>query len=268
MKFYVNIIVSLVSIPLVNILSFSIPSPIMTTPNKIDAKKIQGIIFDIDGTLADSWKLGYDATLVVLKNNNIELISPELYHQCTRYATPERLARHAGFQPGDRDFEKVGNQLATEFDDLYVGLVSSQTAGFFDGVEGLLNDIPTTLKVGALTNACVDYAHAVLKANSADADDDKTGDIYRRFSSIRGADNVPAPKPKPDGLFQVCEDLSLEPQNCVYIGDSPSDAVAADAAGMVSIGVTWGSHSKESLMQAPFTAYCSSVDEIRSLLLI
>lgn len=35
------------------------------------------IIFDIDGTLCDSWKLGYDATQTVLQNNNIPLTTPE-----------------------------------------------------------------------------------------------------------------------------------------------------------------------------------------------
>ncbi len=30
---------------------------------------------------------------------------------------------------------------------------------------------------------------------------------------------------------------------CVYVGDAPSDGVAAKAAGMASIGVSWGSHS-------------------------
>ena len=38
-----------------------------------------GVIFDIDGTLADSWKLGFDATQqVVPKNQNNPLITEEL----------------------------------------------------------------------------------------------------------------------------------------------------------------------------------------------
>ena len=41
----------------------------------------------------------------------------------------------------------------------------------------------------------------------------------------------------------VClSEMALEPQNCVYIGDSPSDGKAARAAGCKSIGVAWGSH--------------------------
>jgi phosphoglycolate phosphatase len=220
-------------------------------------ENLKGIIFDIDGTLADSWKLGFDATIVVLENNKIPSITEEIYHECTRYATPDRLARHAGLEPSDPDYESVGNKLGAEFDNLYVGLVSKETAGFFDGVDQLLKDIPRSVAYGALTNACVGYAYAVFKINSENSD---------RFLSIRGADNVPAPKPKPDGLLQVCKDLSLLPEECVYIGDSPSDAEAAHAAGMPSIGVLWGSHPEESLRQAPFSHICRNVEELRAVL--
>jgi len=218
-----------------------------TETKEVDMKQVQALLWDIDGTLADSWKLGFDATQVVLKNNGINEITSEIYHECTRYSTPDRLARHAGLTPEDGDeYIETGNRLGEEFDNLYVGLVNRETAD---------------VRLGALTNACVDYAHAVLKTNS-----DSNQSLYKRFGSIRGADDVPAPKPQPDGLFQVCKDLDVNPQRCVYIGDSPSDAMAAKNAGMPSIGVLWGSHSEESLKKAPFTHLCRSIEELRVLL--
>jgi len=230
-------------------------------------QKVKGVIFDIDGTLADSWKLGYDATVVVLDNNKIPSISAEIYHECTRYATPERLARHAGLTPGDPEFEERGQALGKEFDDLYVGLVSLETAAFYPGVESLLLNLPPGVALGALTNAAVKYAHAVLECNCpATMSSNQRPAIYSRFGSVRGADNVPKPKPSPDGLLQVCKDLGLNPSECVYIGDSPTDGAAAHAAGMPSVGVLWGSHKEESLRSAPFTHICETVDELASLL--
>lgn len=217
----------------------------------------KAVLFDVDGTLADSWRLGYDATVVVLKNNHVEEITEDLYHECTKYATPERLARHAGYVPGDTDFERVGLQLGDEFDTLYVGLVTTKTAGFYSGITELLDDIPDNVQLGALTNACVKYAEAVLNVN---------GRAGSRFGSIRGADNVPAPKPSPDGLLAVCNDLGVDPKDCVYIGDSPSDIYAAKNAGMPAIGVLWGSHSEESLQKAPFDFLCKTVEELKALL--
>ena len=62
------------------------------SPPIIMPHKESGVIFDIDGTLANIWKLGFDATKVVLKNRNIPLIIEELYHECTRYCNPDRMA--------------------------------------------------------------------------------------------------------------------------------------------------------------------------------
>ncbi|KAL7566392.1 hypothetical protein ACA910_011131 [Epithemia clementina (nom. ined.)] len=259
----------------------------------------KGVIFDVDGTLADSWKLGFDATQQVLQNHNIDLISEELYHECTRYTTPDRLARHAGYQPGDPEFESVGRKLAQEFDDLYIGMVSKETASFYNGISDLLLRIPEHVYLGALTNAAVNYAHAVLRVNSrplvpgasngetssSNKEEDQM-QLYHRFQSIRGANNVPRPKPAPDGLWTVLKDMGggkndvLSPQDFVYIGDSPSDGKAALAAGMSFIGVTWGSHSRESLSSVvadaddnnkannnkDFVSICDTVDELEELL--
>lgn len=224
---------------------------------------MKGVIFDIDGTLADSWKLGFDATQVVLEENNIPLISEKIYHEHCIYTTPERLARHAGLIPGIDDkakIQEVGKRLGDEFDNKYVNLVSTETAGFYPGIQEMIDTLPSdTVKLGVLTNACVAYAHAVLKSNCAP-------DIHSRFLAINGADNVPAAKPNPDGLLVCCQEMGLDPKDCVYVGDSPSDGMAAYNAGMSSIGVLWGSHSKEKLESAPFTRLCSTTEELKSVL--
>jgi HAD superfamily hydrolase (TIGR01509 family) len=223
----------------------------------------EGVIFDIDGTLANSWKLGFDATQVVLKNRNIPLITEELYHECTKYSTPDRLARHAGYIPGENGFDEIGKVLAAEFDELYVGLVDKSTAGFYPGIDELILDLPVKrgVKVAALTNACVAYAHAVLKTNCDGRD------LYSRFISIHGADTVPQPKPKPDGLLLCCQEIDISPERCVYVGDSPTDGSAAKAAGMIAIGCSWGSHSESSLRRnGSFDFICSSVSDLKDLL--
>lgn len=193
-----------------------------TTRTLDSIQSVKGILFDVDGTLADSWKLGFDATQVVLQNHGIAPITEDIYHDHTRYCTPDRLARHAGFRPEDGpQFEIVGQRLGNEFDNLYVNLVSKESAGFYSGIPSLLESIPSRIKLGLLTNACVAYAEAVLRVNNNN----------KRFLSVHGADSIPAPKPNPDGLLVCCQEMGLEPSSCVYIGDSPSDAMAAHAAG-------------------------------------
>ena len=242
-------------------------------------KTAKAVIFDIDGTLANSWKLGYDATVVVLQNNKDTLgevlINEEIYHETCVYPTPERLARTAGFVPGDEKFESVGNELGKQFDEYYVKLVSLETCEFYDGIMDMLQNLPKDVKLGALTNACVAYAHGVLTANcpvkqSSSSEEKKDSDLfalYDRFGTIHGADSVPAGKPNPDGLLQCAKELGLQPEDCIYVGDAVGDGKAARSAGMTSIGVLWGSNSKEKLLAAnTFDYICSTRDELRDLL--
>lgn len=73
--------------------------------------------------------------------------------------------------------------------------------------------------------------------------------IYSRFQSIHGVDTVPKLKPSPDGLFLYCNAIGIAVENCVYIVDNPSDAVAAKGAGILAIGVLRRSHLKEAVTE-------------------
>jgi phosphoglycolate phosphatase len=236
--------------------------------SETDLKTVKAVIFDIDGTLADSWKLGFDATQKVLEKYGFDWITAECYHEHCIYSTPERLARHAGLVPGDEDFKGLGTKLAADFDMLYVGLVTLETASFYPQIHALLDNIPQSVVLGALTNAAVRYAYAVLECNCpvASRRDSTATPVFSRFRSIHGADSVAEPKPSAAGLLRVCDDLNVRPHDCVYIGDSPTDALAAENAGMTAIGVLWGSNSREKLRAAPFRHLCQSVKALQELL--
>ena len=214
----------------------------------------RAILFDVDGTLSDSFQLGFSATQTVLKNNGFKAINEEDYHKGTRYTTPARLAWHS---TGDVN-DPIGVVLGKQFDDLYVQLVSTDTAPFYPGVSTLLSSLKSTfpdMKYGALSNACGAYVHSVLRVNGFTDD----------FKVALGADEVPMPKPHPDGLLQCCYELKMDPKFCVYVGDSPTDGQAAAAAGMPSVGVTWGSHPAKSVREA-FTHTVETVEELQTQL--
>lgn len=115
---------------------------------------------------------------------------------------------------------------------------------------------PDELFFGALSNACTAYVNAVIEVNQ----------LSNIFSIGLGPDQVPAPKPAPDGLLQMARQLHVSPDRCVYVGDSPSDGLAASAAGMFSIGVTWGSHAPEKV-RAAFAITVDTVDALKEELI-
>ena len=56
-------------------------------------------------------------------------------------------------------------------------------------------------------------------------------------------------KPAPYPLLLAARELNVAPERALYIGDSPNDLVAAQAAGMGAGCVTWGYRSREQLME-------------------
>lgn len=214
---------------------------------------IRAVLFDVDGTLSDSFSLGYTSTLQVLLRRGATITEAQ-YHAGTKYTTPRRLAWHV---TGDPDHED-GIALGEQFDRLYVDLVSAQTAPLYDGILPLLDLIAQRqVRMGALSNACGAYVRAVVRVNGLD----RLFDPHARL----GADDVPAAKPLPDGLLQLCAAMGLRSEECVYVGDSPSDGAAARAAGMRCVGVTYGSHPEQTVRPA-FDHTVASVQELRLLL--
>ena len=58
----------------------------------------------------------------------------------------------------------------------------------------------------ALSNACGAYVRAVLAANG----------VSQHFAAQLGADDVPAPKPAPDGLLMCCSTLAVDPAQVIF----------------------------------------------------
>ncbi|UCC98398.1 MAG: HAD family hydrolase [Phycisphaerales bacterium] len=67
------------------------------------------------------------------------------------------------------------------------------------------------------------------------------------FHIVRGAlPDVPI-KPDPAAAFQIAEELSVEPSQFIYLGDTDTDMRTAVAAGMFPAGVLWGFRTADEL---------------------
>jgi len=222
-----------------------------STPSTPDFASAVAIIWDVDGTLADTTALGFTSTNAVLEEAGLPTITIEQYLHGCRYTTPQRLAWHA---TGNVD-DVCGEELGAAFDRYYIALVDTTTAGFFPGMKQLVGKIGSIKPQAVLSNAASEYARKVCDANG----------VSRHMSRVAGADEVPAAKPSPMGLLQFCSDMGWQPNDVVYVGDSPSDGVAAAAAGMMSVGCTWGGHDVAA-QRGKFDALVDTVDELAVLL--
>ena len=127
-----------------------------------EASLRRGIVWDVDGTLVDSTRLGFDASNEVLARNGYAAISADEYAVGAKFSTPDRFSWHVGAAAGSG----AGAALGRAFDACYVARVDAETAGAFDGVDRLLRRL--RCPQGALSNANGAYVRAVLAANGFD----------------------------------------------------------------------------------------------------
>lgn len=59
------------------------------------------------------------------------------------------------------------------------------------------------------------------------------------FDCLVSCDDVRHRKPEPEGLFKAMTLMGYSPEDCIFIGDTKNDILAANAAGMLSVLVAW-----------------------------
>jgi pyrophosphatase PpaX len=85
------------------------------------------------------------------------------------------------------------------------------------------------------------------------------------FDAVVGLEDTEKHKPDPAPLVEALRRLAAAPATAVMVGDSPYDLLAARAAGVASVAVSWSSYSREELdrHQPDFTI--SAMNELLAL---
>jgi pyrophosphatase PpaX len=83
------------------------------------------------------------------------------------------------------------------------------------------------------------------------------------FETVVGGDETEKHKPDPEPLLLAAERMHARPAEIAYVGDSPFDVMAAKAAGIHSIAVTWGRiHDRERLEREAPDAIVDTAEEL------
>ena len=67
------------------------------------------------------------------------------------------------------------------------------------------------------------------------------------FDAIVGANSCAHHKPHPEPVLLALERLGARPQDAIFVGDSPLDVKAGNAAGVSTVAALWGASSREAL---------------------
>lgn len=193
---------------------------------------IEGIIFDLDGTLVNSIEDIADSMNFVLQQEN--------YPQ-------HSYAAHASFIGGGiRNLvsKAVPSGSTSEIIDRCFELMLAHYSENCTNKTALYEGIETLL---ALLDS-KEIPMAVL-SNKADALTKKVVQekLPNLFKQVKGMTTEALKKPNPEMVLKMCQDLKLDPKKTFYVGDTAVDIETAKNAGMISVALTWGFRSKESL---------------------
>lgn len=68
--------------------------------------------------------------------------------------------------------------------------------------------------------------------------------------TLIGSDSCPRHKPDPQPVLLALERLGRTPEEAFFLGDSPVDVQAGNAAGVTSVAALWGACTREALLAA------------------
>lgn len=199
-------------------------------------RDIKLVIFDFDGTLADTKENIILTFQMTMKELGVEIKSRQ---ECA--AT-------------------IGLTLEDAFKVLYPGMAAEKYVLLRDTyrrifkenrkilVPGLFPEVMETLEELRRRGYLMSIASSRQSPSLQSFLEDMK--IAHLFEYAVGGDNVEHPKPAPDAVLQILRHYNLSAEEAFVVGDMPFDINMATNAGVKSCGVTWGNADAAQLKES------------------
>lgn len=192
------------------------------------------VIFDFDGTLADTWRDIADAVNATLASAGIPAVDEPSARLGIGEGVLPLLRRHLG--PA-ASVSRV-HALYDDFARRYEGQTLRHTA-LYAGMEDAL-DALRWAKLAIVSNKPNVYLRRQLQELA----------IASRFEIALGGDSLPRTKPDPELVRTVVERTGFRSERIWVVGDSGIDIELGRAAGASTIGCAWGLRGRDELVAA------------------
>lgn len=187
---------------------------------------VRAVLFDLDGTLADTAPDLARALNRVRAANQLAPMPLETTRPYTSSGARGLLKIGFGLSPGDERYEA----LKLQFLEFYAAEICVDTR-LFEGMAELLDRLDQDqLPWGVVTNKAVRFTLPLLQGLR----------LGGRAACVVGGDTTARLKPYPDPLLHAAAELQLPPSACLYVGDDLRDVQAARAAGMPVLAAGYG----------------------------
>lgn len=196
---------------------------------------IKAVIFDWDGTLADTKKAVVQSFQKVLGEAGC-VVSDEFIERRMGIGTKKTIEE--AFRECDMKFDdEMLENLAIEKIKIQVSL--TEIVDLFEGAAELLEELQGRAKIALATMSGRKVVDKILPEKR----------ITTYFDVVVSADEIVNPKPDPEVFRVSAKKLGVDPKDCVVVEDSVFGVRAAKAAEMKCIAVPSGAYSIEELQE-------------------
>ncbi|WP_034619869.1 HAD family hydrolase [Chitinibacter tainanensis] len=190
------------------------------------SKPIRGVLFDLDGTLADTAPDLGAALNRLLAEEGISAQPYSAIRPLASHGARGLLELGFGVTPADARFA----ELRARFLDHYEQDLCGQTT-LFDGVRELIEGIHARgLAWGIITNKPMRFTDPLVELLP----------LPIPPQTCVSGDTVGIPKPDAKPMLHAAAELGLDPAECLYVGDAERDIEAGRKVGMTTVLARYG----------------------------
>ena len=207
---------------------------------------LQAVLFDGDGTLIDTEGIILTSMRYTVNELHGMEASDEELMAGVGTPLPAQMLHFAG---GD---EALAEQLVDEYRAHNDRIHDEAIGAFVDTREALELLRDAGHRMGVVTSKRHEMAARGLELSGID----------EFFEVLVAPDDWPEHKPAPGPIRYACELMGVDPQASMYVGDSPYDIQAGNAAGCATVAALWGMFPKAVLAAEHPTMMRSSLLEL------
>jgi HAD superfamily hydrolase (TIGR01549 family) len=200
-------------------------------------KRLNGVIFDLDGTLIDSltaYTMAFNRT--VDRHRLLPINLREMTDLLNQFISLDEMLHRTYPHLSDEERALFMTEMRNEFIALAPDHITLQP--YAKEVLGELRE--QGMKIGIATGRMSDGSSKWRELRNLRID--------TLIDAVVTAGET-RPKPDPASLIKCVFDLGLTPEACVFVGDSRADIIAARAAGIIAIAIPTGVASRQDLAE-------------------
>ena len=194
------------------------------------------VIFDFDGTLADTRKLIVICKQEIMRELGIRVLNEE---EC---ASTIGLSAVTGFRQSYPDMseemiDKCVAMYRARFEEKKLEIPPDLFTGVAETLEALKEKgIICTIASSRNSKSLKGFLSLM--------------DIDKYFPYVLGGDDTELLKPHPEPVLKTLKDLDIRAEDTLVVGDMPYDVLMGKNAGTYACGVTYGNSSRDELVRS------------------